>query len=85
VFEPNYALRPIHEMAAFIAQGKHLPGLPSAADIKRDGLNVTAFQMKLLEKIEELTLHAVQQAKTIRDQQARLEVLEKAMKRAGRP
>ncbi len=41
------------------------PNVPKASEIREHGLNHTEFQMKLLEKIEELTLYAVQQAKTI--------------------
>jgi hypothetical protein len=61
------------ELEKFIAREKHLPNIPSAAEIKDKGLNLSEFQMKLLEKIEELTLYTMQQAKTIRKSQAVLE------------
>ena len=41
--------------------------------------------MKLLEKIEELTLYAIEQAKTIREQRARLDSLEQLIGHAGKP
>jgi hypothetical protein len=47
--------------------------VPSAAEMKEKGLNLSQFQMRLLEKIEELTLYAVQQGKTIREQSSALE------------
>jgi len=73
VFEPDYALMQFDELEKFIAREKHLPNIPSAAEIKDKGLNLSEFQMKLLEKIEELTLYTMQQAKTIRKSQAVLE------------
>ena len=42
--------------------------MPSAAEMKEKGLNLSEFQMRLLEKIEELTLYTVQQDKVIREQ-----------------
>jgi hypothetical protein len=69
VFEPEYRLMPVADLEKFLAREKHLPNVPSASEIKEKGLSLSDFQMKLLEKIEELTLYTVQQAKTIREQQ----------------
>ncbi len=71
VFTPGYSLPTLGQVAEFIAREKHLPGVPSATDIQEHGLNVTQFQMKLLEKIEELTLYTLAQEEKI----ARLERL----------
>ncbi len=68
VFEPDYSLMSIQDLEKYIAREKHLPKLPNASEIRENGLNHTEFQLKLLEKIEELTLYAVEQAKTIQDQ-----------------
>lgn len=65
VFAPDYMLPNLDQVAAFIARERHLPGVPSAADIKENGLNLTQFQMKLLEKIEELTLYTLAQEEKI--------------------
>ncbi len=65
VFESDYDLMPIGQLEKFIASEKHLPNVPKAAEIKENGLNHTKFQMKLLEKVEELTLYTVQQAKAL--------------------
>jgi hypothetical protein len=68
VFEPDYALKPLSELAEFIAREKHLPNIPSAADIKKSGgLNMTEIQLKLLEKIEELTLYTLAQERQIKE------------------
>ncbi len=67
VFESDYDLMPISDLERFIARERHLPKVPKAADIRENGLNHIEFQMKLLEKIEELTLYTVQQDRRIRE------------------
>ncbi len=84
VFESNYDLMPIQDLETYIAREKHLPKLPNAREIKEKGLNHTEFQMKLLEKIEELTLYTVQQAKIIREQRERLSTLEQVLNQLKR-
>ena len=59
VFEPDYALRPLAEVATFIEQNKHLPDVPSAADVAAEGLDITEMQFALLKKVEELTLYTL--------------------------
>ena len=76
VFAPDYELMPLAELAEFVARERHLPNVPNAAEIEAEGLNVNTFPMQLLEKIEELTLHAIAQQKTIDDLRARLEAIE---------
>ena len=81
VFEPDYKLMPAEELGRYLEREKHLPNLPKANEIKEKGLNLSEFQMKLLEKIEELTLYAVQQSKTIGELRERLAVLEQMAQR----
>ena len=69
VFEKDYPLMSLDELQEFISQKKHLPNVPNADDIKKDGLNLSQFQMKLLEKIEELTLYTLAQQVKIEQQQ----------------
>ncbi len=76
VFEPDYKRMSLDELAAFVQVNKHLPNVPSQADIKKNGLNVSQFQMQLLEKVEELTLHTLDQHQIIQKLMARLEALE---------
>ena len=70
VFEPDYKLMPLDELAAFVRAEKHLPNVPKAAEIRVSGLNLSQFQMRLLEKIEELTLYALAQEERLAAQQA---------------
>jgi hypothetical protein len=75
VWDSNYALMPIEELRAYTAREKRLPNMPSAAEIKREGLNLSQFQMQLLEKIEELTRYLLMQQETIEAQQAQIDAL----------
>jgi hypothetical protein len=76
VFEPDYELRPLAELEAYVKDNKHLPGVPSAAEIAASGINMREMNYALLEKIEELVLYTLQQQKTIDDLQQRLRKLE---------
>lgn len=71
VFGPDYELRPMVELRAFIAKHGHLPNVPSSEELRTHGLNHGEFQMRLLEKIEELTLYTLQQQRLIEKLQAR--------------
>jgi hypothetical protein len=61
VFQPNYRLRPLSEVRAYIQANHHLPDIPSASEVAQKGLSVGDMQTKLLAKIEELTLHMIQE------------------------
>jgi hypothetical protein len=65
VFENNYQLRPINELERYIQVEKHLPDVPSAAEVKKEGLDLGDNQAVLLKKIEELTLYVIEQNKKI--------------------
>ena len=76
VFEKDYSLMNLSETEAFIKENKHLPEIPSAKEIEENGLNLGEMQAKLLQKIEELTLHAIEQQKLIEKLQKRLSEIE---------
>ena len=72
VFADDYALRPLADVQAFIDTNSHLPDVPSEADIKANGVDMTQMQMTLLKKVEELTLYTLQQEAIITAQQVKL-------------
>lgn len=59
VFRPQYRLKPLGEVATYIREKGHLPGIPSETEVKERGVGLGEMQVKLLEKIEELTLHMI--------------------------
>jgi len=77
VFNHDYKLRPLHEVKQFVQTHKHLPDIPSAAEVEENGLSMGEMQNKLLQKIEELTLYMIQQQDKIEELHAKIEKLEK--------
>lgn len=65
VFDSSYQLAPLQQVEHFIQQNKHLPDVPSAAAVKKDGLDLGDNQAVLLKKIEELTLYIIAQNKKL--------------------
>jgi hypothetical protein len=63
VFDSSYHLRPLQEVESFIQQHQHLPEVPSAAEVTRNGVDVGDQQSVLLKKLEELTLYIIEQNK----------------------
>ncbi|MEO9965498.1 MAG: hypothetical protein ABJF11_06910 [Reichenbachiella sp.] len=59
VFEKDYKLTPLNEVAQFVEDHHHLPEVPSAADIAAEGYSLAEMDAILLKKIEELTLHMI--------------------------
>lgn len=65
VFADDYKLRPLEEVEKFIEENKHLPDVPSAEEVVREGLDLGAMDATLLRKVEELTLYVLKQQKEI--------------------
>ena len=74
VFEPDYELRPLREVEAFIKENKHLPDIPSGARMEAEGVGLAETNMLLLKKIEELTLYMI-------GQNEKIEMLEKEIEK----
>lgn len=82
VFDSSYRLPDIGFLQQYVQKNKHLPGVPSAAEVKKDGVDVTAMQAKILEKVEELTLLVIEQEKTIQEQAQMISLLKQQLKQA---
>lgn len=61
VFANDYKLKSLDEVSDFIAENKHLPGIEKASIVETEGLSVAKMSKAMMEKIEELTLYAIQQ------------------------
>jgi hypothetical protein len=70
VFEPGYKAMALKEVESFAKANGHLPEVPSAAEVAKDGIDLAKMNAILLKKIEELTLHAVAQEKRMEALQA---------------
>jgi hypothetical protein len=65
VFNSNYRLPSFDELRKFIAENKHLPNIPAAAAVEKNGIELGDMQKRMMEKIEELTLYILQLEKKI--------------------
>ena len=65
VFSEQYELTSLEEVEAFITKNKHLPSIPSAAEVEKEGIVLGEMQTLLLKQVEELTLHIIRQQKEI--------------------
>jgi len=75
VFAPGYKLRPLSEIEKFIKQYSRLPEMPSAEDVKRDGLEVGKLTTILVQKVEELTLYIIELKKENEEINRKLQTL----------
>ncbi len=65
VFLPDYELKPLSEVERFIEEHGHLPNVPSEKEVLDNGVNLLQMNVKLLEKVEELTLYMIELQKEI--------------------
>lgn len=65
VFDKEYKLRSLSSLEDYIKTNNHLPNIPSAGEVQKDGIDLAQINAKLLEKIEELTLYVIQLNKKI--------------------
>jgi hypothetical protein len=75
VFHKDYNLTSLPDLEKQINESNHLPGIPSAKEAEENGVSLGEMQKKLLEKIEELTLHLINQNKQIESMQAEINTL----------
>lgn len=79
VFAEDYDLPKLEDVEKHIKEKKHLPEIASAKQMEKEGVNVGEFQIKLLQKIEELTLYTIEQSKQLKIQKEEIELLKKQM------
>lgn len=78
VFAPTYKLMPLETLEKYIKANNHLPEVPSAEEITKNGLKVAETQTIMMQKIEELTLYMIEQNKKMIELQAKIAELEKS-------
>lgn len=84
VFYEDYDLKTLQEVEAYIEKEGHLPNIPAASEMEREGINLKEMNLKLLEKIEELTLYTIAQEKTIKEQKEINKELDKRLQKLER-
>ena len=77
VFADDYQLMPLNNVAQYVKEHKHLPNVPSAEEMVKEGNDLHKTDAKLLEKIEELTLYLIDLKKENEILNKRVDSLEK--------
>jgi hypothetical protein len=80
VFGKSYQLQSLAEVEKYIQTNQHLPNIPSETELKEKGLDTGEMLKLQMAKIEELTLHLIEQQKQIANQQKELESLKAKLK-----
>jgi hypothetical protein len=65
VFSPDYKLPSLSALDIFVRENKHLPEIPTAAEVEKNGIALGELNALLLKKVEELTLYLIDQQKQI--------------------
>tara|TARA_B100000809_G_C14986870_1_gene476545 strand:+ start:250 stop:720 length:471 start_codon:yes stop_codon:yes gene_type:complete len=65
VFANEYELMSLQQLGDYINENKHLPNMPTAKNVEEDGVSVGELQLKLVEKVEELTLYIIDLQKQV--------------------
>ncbi|WP_062057778.1 tail fiber protein [Sediminicola sp. YIK13] len=78
VFKADYELMSLEEIQKFIKENGHLPNIPSAKEMEEDGIELGIMNLRLLEKIEELTLYALKQNSEIKSLNNEITILKDA-------
>jgi hypothetical protein len=81
VFAKDYKLMPLEELEKSIQQNKHLPNIPAAAEVEKEGISLGEMNKKLMEKVEELTLYIIELNKKHKALETKLQQVEKPLPR----
>lgn len=84
VFDKNYEMKSLSEVAAFIKVNKHLPGIPNQKQVEEEGVNLGEMNRKLLEKVEELTLYLLEERNKRTALEDKVGLLEKQVEKLGK-
>lgn len=80
VFQKDYPLLPLKEVADYIEVNKHLSGMPTTEEVQKDGIDVGEMNKLLLQKIEELTLYLIEENKQRQKMQDQIDTLQSKIK-----
>lgn len=81
VFEKNYPLRALAKVDKYISLNHHLPDVPTAKNMEQNGIDVSEMNMKLLQKVEELTLYLIEKDRQMKDLEKRMVKVEAKSKK----
>ncbi len=75
VFDPSYKLPPLEQTEKYVKENRHLPEVPSAKEMEKNGIGLTEMNILLLKKVEELTLYMIEMKKKTESLEKQVEEL----------
>ena len=84
VFKPDYERMSLSQIEAYIKTNGHLPEVPAAAAVEKEGIALGEMNKILLKKIEELTLHLIEKDKElglVKELKAEVQLLKEQIKK----
>lgn len=81
VFDKDYDLKSLNQVESFIKENGHLPTMPAASEVANKGFTVGDMTKRMVQTIEELTLHTIEQENKLKDQNAIIEGLLKRIEK----
>lgn len=84
VFKEGYHLPNLAETERSIKETGHLPGMPSAIDVRANGIDLGEMNAKLLQKVEELTLYLIKKDKKDKQQTREIDLLKREIGRINK-
>lgn len=76
----DYIMPTLVEIEKFTKKNNHLPNVPSAKEMQQNGVSLGEMSNLLLQKIEELTLYAIEQEKKQSNLKVEIEELKSQIK-----
>ncbi|MDB5002090.1 MAG: hypothetical protein JWQ34_315 [Mucilaginibacter sp.] len=73
IFNGDYKLPTLVAVKDYVTKNHHLPEIPSAAQMAKDGINLGDMNTKLLKKVEELTLYLIEKDNKDKEKDVRLQ------------
>jgi hypothetical protein len=75
VFDKEFVILPLSELAQYVKANKHLPDVPTAAEVRDNGVSLGEMNAILLKKVEELTLYLIEQQNEMVKMKSEIEIL----------
>lgn len=79
VFDKDYKLPALSQVKDYIDKNHHLPDMPSAKEVKANGLNLGEINNILTKKVEELTLYLIDGEKREKDLRLQVDKLQQKL------
>jgi hypothetical protein len=80
VFKSDYKLTDLKTLEQFVKTNQHLPEIASEKEMVENGVNMKELQMKLLQKMEEMTLYIIEQNKKLEQQNSEIQAMKSEIK-----